>query len=759
MLPDMLDTFSPTVQDYMRKRLIGVFETSKTTVKSAAAFTLAIDALRQVESPDSTTRCLFWLIRSAQSGNQTAQSLVHRFANALNYKLPPEIHAKLEAWLIDAAQRNYPAAQEDLPALVSGETMQTVWSKISSRYAGMGWSRFAPMYQGQKLSMSEWDTKLRDKLVLNIARLGFSASSLLVNDEGDTILHFAASAGLEQVVELWSNSLAMPTSVDAAGAQSETPLLIACRSGHGNIVRCLLRMGADPKIPSSNGDTPLHWLVAFRADKAHDIANALVTAGADVNAVAKAIRLEFAPLCNYEAGTPLHRAVCRGNLDAVRALLAHGALATSACGREDYPSPISLAASLHYAAILDALLDSLGDPLAATYPYAGFSLLAIAIRGEIIYGEKFSKIARHGQLWWEAARRTFDVIRKWGGENQMHSFPAGMKYAGTTPLLLASTYNLPEVVEYLLENGCLDDINTKSPYWLDGGCYSPLVKSIFQSFKGVFSLLLRHHADVTQMHVDENCHDLPLLYLCAAAGHSDAYFAKELLDRGATINGFEDAESRSFETPFACALRSRCFNLAKWLLEQGADPHIEYSKGIMIEMTYASNVLGFLINERTGSSLACINWLLREVPDIGFIVSSKHRYSVLHALALNQLKVTAEEKNPAVPLFITLILSHFKPTVEQINVRDTNGRTAIWLAAAMGHHYLAKRLLGVGADPRIINDQGADAIDINAIMLKSIEDSPEDNIDASSPLPAAKQIEQKRHLRQAISELLEPYDG
>src|SRR5436190_69501 len=138
MLPDMLDTLSPGVQEYMRKRLIGVFEASKATVKSAAAFTLAIDALRHTENPDSEKQCMIWLIRSAQTGNQTAQSLVYRFAKCLNYPLPIETQASLEDWLIDAAQRNYPAAQQDLHAVVSAETCQLVCKRIRSRYAGMG---------------------------------------------------------------------------------------------------------------------------------------------------------------------------------------------------------------------------------------------------------------------------------------------------------------------------------------------------------------------------------------------------------------------------------------------------------------------------------------------------------------------------------------------------------------------------------------------------------------------------------------------
>lgn len=756
MLPDMLDTLSPTVQDYMRKRLIGVFKASNTTVKAAAAFTLAIDALRHTLNPDSEKQCMIWLIGSAQNGNQTAQSLVYRFAMALNFPLPPETQARLEDWVIDAAQRNYPAAQQDLRKAVSAEIYHQVWEKIRSRYAGMGWNRFAELYSTQDISLTKWDTDLRNKIVLAMSNPGFSAASLSVNNKGDTILHFAASAGFKEVVSLWKGP--MPTSVNATGADAETPLLIACRSGHGNVVRILLAMGADPTILSTNGDTPLHWVVAFQGDEAHEIAEVLVTAGANVNAIAKAIRFEFAPICNYEAGTPLHRAVGKGNLDAVRALLALGASVSSAGGREDKISPASIAATLHYADILDTLLCSLQDPLAATHPHAGLSLLAVAIRGDLIYGEKFTKLARHGRSWWNQARRTLDVIRRWGGEKHMRGFPNGLQCAGTTPLLLASAYNLPETVRYLLENGCQNDINFQSPYWLDGGHYTPLAKSIFQCSKGVFKILLEYGADATQVHVDENWHDLPPLYICATAGQNDSYFAEALSASGAHINGFEDAEKK-FETPFACALRGRCFTLAKWLLDHGANPHIEYKKGMMVEMMYASSVLGYLLKERTRSSLACIDWLLREVPDVRFIVSSEHKYSVLHALAMSQQWTTEDESNPAVPLVVETLFDHFKPGFEQINQQDTNGRTAIWLAVSMGHRYLVERLLKACADPRIVNKDGINATDVNDIMLQSIKDTPNGIIDRSDPRPAEKQTRQKRALRQVIGKLLEPYDA
>lgn len=237
----------------------------------------------------------------------------------------------------------------------------------------------------------------------------------------------------------------------------------------------------------------------------------------------------------------------------------------------------------------------------------------------------------------------------------MREFPEGMECAGTTPHLLACAFKLQEAMKYLLESGCQYGINIRSPYWLDGGHYTPLAKSILQGSKAVFKLLLEQGADAAQIHLDENWHNLVHLYLYAVARHDDAHFA-EAPTRGALINQFEDTESQ-FETPLTCALRRRCFTPTKWLLEYGANPHTEYRAGMMIEMTYISSVLGFLLKEQTSSSLVCICWLLREVPSIGFIVSSHHSYSELHALTLNQQWVVEEQRNPAAPLVLTQFLT------------------------------------------------------------------------------------------------------
>jgi hypothetical protein len=57
--------------------------------------------------------------------NQTAQSLVYRLAKSLDYTLPPEVAANLPQWIIDAAQRNHTAAQQNLHEVLDAETCRS----------------------------------------------------------------------------------------------------------------------------------------------------------------------------------------------------------------------------------------------------------------------------------------------------------------------------------------------------------------------------------------------------------------------------------------------------------------------------------------------------------------------------------------------------------------------------------------------------------------------------------------------------------
>ena len=68
---------------------------------------------------------------------------------------------------------------------------------------------------------------------------------------------------------------------------SATPLCLAAQSGHADVVRYLLSVGADAKFVNTRGFTPLHFAAPSRS---FETVKLLVEAGADVNAVIKVRR-------------------------------------------------------------------------------------------------------------------------------------------------------------------------------------------------------------------------------------------------------------------------------------------------------------------------------------------------------------------------------------------------------------------------------------------------------------------------------------
>ena len=97
--------------------------------------------------------------------------------------------------------------------------------------------------------------------------------------DGMTALHWSAENGDLAMVEVLLSAGANFNSTTRLG--SYTPLHLASKMGHGEVIRALLGNGQDPNITAISGMTPLHYAAASGSADAVDV---LVGYGAQINA-------------------------------------------------------------------------------------------------------------------------------------------------------------------------------------------------------------------------------------------------------------------------------------------------------------------------------------------------------------------------------------------------------------------------------------------------------------------------------------------
>jgi ankyrin repeat protein len=406
------------------------------------------------------------------------------------------------------------------------------------------------------------------------------------NELNFTLLHLAATSGdTNTVIRLLDHHGA---SIDLTNCAGETALLLACRSGHGNVAMELMKRGANVNIASKTGETPLHWLCAFKDEECLQLACKMKECRVNVNAKARGLReRSVTTMFRSETVTPLDKAVQFNNCKAVEALLGIGASFTFAS--------LIFSCKALYSDILHLLLDN----FQCNSGYSVERLLLLLVQQAIRAANKLHAIIFHGSKYLDALHTTLALLR---------SFRADFAHLGSeniSALSYAASLGRYEIVEYLLRPEF--DINLEQARSSDQ--QTALHQAVVYGSLPTFDLLVESGADYKR-----RCGIWNALHLCSLAkGRGGLEIAERLLELQVAIDDAKD----SFETPFCSAVLHESYDLADFLLKRGAQVNPAFREVSDIpdhdEDDLELTLLGWIVIHCTEKYLGPLRYLLKHL--------------------------------------------------------------------------------------------------------------------------------------------------
>jgi ankyrin repeat protein len=462
--------------------------------------------------------------------------------------------------------------------------------------------------------------------------------------------------------------------VDAVDNTGRTPLHLASQCGHLEVVRLLIKHGADANTKNWSQMTPLHLASSSGIPESVQV---LIELGADINAR------------DEKHKTPLHLALSSGSPETLRVLIKHGANINTPDGSHLTPlhlvsssgSPETLRMLIELGADINAKDGNHKTPLhlASSSESPEIAQLLIELGADANARDGNNKTPLH--LASSSGRaNTAQLLIKHGAD-----IDAGDENH-RTPLHLTSSAGRAKAARLLIKHGA--NVNVS-----DGSHSTPLHLASSLGSPETVRVLIKYGANVNSQ--DGN-HKMPL-HLAASSGNPET--VRVLTKLGTDIN----ARDGNKKTPLHLASSSQSPETVQLLIELGADVNAQdgnqntplhlasssrHAKNARLLIKHGANV-----NVPDGSHSTPLHLAL-----------SFWSSEIVQALIEHGVDVNARDGSHKTPLHLASALCG--PTIVRVltklgadvNARDGNRKTPLHLASSSQKPEIVRVLIELGAD-------------------------------------------------------------